>query len=161
MPLLGAEGYRAAWNARARIARPQRPAPGPDGAPARPLRHARRPGARPVPGRPGAAGAGTGCRGLSGRRDRLRGDPRGRPAPGRRAGPPHPDLDRDLGPRGAHGPARGRLMAGALGWSTDQTDREVRHYLARVEAERASQGQADDETADAVRMGAPEIVPLA
>jgi glycerol-3-phosphate dehydrogenase len=53
------------------------------------------------------------------------------------------------------------LMAGVLGWSEAQVDREVRHYLARVEAERASQNQPDDETADAVRLGAPEIVPLA
>ncbi|MBL8929773.1 MAG: glycerol-3-phosphate dehydrogenase/oxidase [Kineosporiaceae bacterium] len=57
-------------------------------------------------------------------------------------------------------PHAARLMAGVLGWSTDQTDREIRHYLARVEAERASQAQLDDETADAVRMGAPEIAPV-
>jgi glycerol-3-phosphate dehydrogenase len=37
----------------------------------------------------------------------------------------------------------------------------VSHYLARVEAERTSQQQADDATADAARLGAPEIVPLA
>jgi glycerol-3-phosphate dehydrogenase len=30
-----------------------------------------------------------------------------------------------------------------------------------VEAERASQEQPDDETADATRLGAPEVVPLA
>ena len=58
-------------------------------------------------------------------------------------------------------PQAGALMAGVLGWSADQLDREVRHYLARVEAERASQAQLDDEAADAVRMGAPEIVPVA
>jgi glycerol-3-phosphate dehydrogenase len=58
-------------------------------------------------------------------------------------------------------PHAARLMAGVLGWSEAQVDREVQHYLARVEAERASQRQADDETADAVRVGAPEIVPLA
>jgi len=58
-------------------------------------------------------------------------------------------------------PHAARLMAGLLGWSPAQVDREVRHYLARVEAERASQNQPDDETADAVRLGAPEIVPLA
>jgi glycerol-3-phosphate dehydrogenase len=58
-------------------------------------------------------------------------------------------------------PHAAALMADVLGWSAEQIDREVRHYLARVEAERASQTQADDETADAVRMGAPEIVPLA
>jgi glycerol-3-phosphate dehydrogenase len=53
------------------------------------------------------------------------------------------------------------LMASALGWSEQQTAREVTHYLARVQAERASQQQPDDETADSARLGAPEIVPLA
>ena len=51
-------------------------------------------------------------------------------------------------------------MAGALGWSPEQIDREVEHYTARVRAERASQEQPDDETADAARLGAPEVVPL-
>jgi hypothetical protein len=32
--------------------------------------------------------------------------------------------------------------------------------LLRVEAERASQRQPDDQTADAARLGAPDIVPL-
>jgi glycerol-3-phosphate dehydrogenase len=58
-------------------------------------------------------------------------------------------------------PHAARLMAGVLGWSEAQTEREARHYLARVEAERASQEQPDDETADSARMGAPDIVPLA
>jgi glycerol-3-phosphate dehydrogenase len=53
------------------------------------------------------------------------------------------------------------LMAPILGWSDEQQRKEVEHYLARVEAERASQQQPDDETADSARMGAPEIVPLA
>jgi len=53
------------------------------------------------------------------------------------------------------------LMAPVLGWSDEQRRKEVEHYLARVEAERASQQQPDDETADSARMGAPEIVPLA
>ncbi len=53
------------------------------------------------------------------------------------------------------------LMASVLGWSEEQVDREVEHYEARVVAERASQEQPDDETADAVRVGAPEVVPLA
>jgi glycerol-3-phosphate dehydrogenase len=53
------------------------------------------------------------------------------------------------------------LMAKVLGWSDDQQTKEIEHYLARVEAERASQQQPDDETADSARMGAPEIVPLA
>ena len=53
------------------------------------------------------------------------------------------------------------LMAPVLGWSDEQQRKEIEHYLARVEAERASQQQPDDETADSARMGAPEIVPLA
>jgi glycerol-3-phosphate dehydrogenase len=53
------------------------------------------------------------------------------------------------------------LMAPVLGWSDEQQGKEIEHYLARVEAERASQQQPDDETADSARMGAPEIVPLA
>jgi glycerol-3-phosphate dehydrogenase len=57
-------------------------------------------------------------------------------------------------------PHAARLMAGVLGWSEEQVEREVQHYLARVEAERASQVQPDDESADAARVGAPEIVPL-
>jgi len=53
------------------------------------------------------------------------------------------------------------LMAPVLGWSAEQQRKEIEHYLARVKAERASQQQPDDETADSARMGAPEIVPLA
>ncbi|GAY09845.1 glycerol-3-phosphate dehydrogenase/oxidase [Pseudonocardia sp. N23] len=54
-----------------------------------------------------------------------------------------------------------RLMASVLGWSDEQVGREAEHYRKRVEAERESQKMPDDETADAARMGAPEIVPLA
>ena len=53
------------------------------------------------------------------------------------------------------------LMAPVLGWSEEQQRKEIKHYLARVDAERSSQQQPDDETADSARMGAPEIVPLA
>jgi glycerol-3-phosphate dehydrogenase len=52
------------------------------------------------------------------------------------------------------------LMATVLGWSDEQRTREIEHYLARVEAERASQQQPDDESADSARMRASEIVPL-
>jgi len=52
------------------------------------------------------------------------------------------------------------LMAKPLQWDAHQTEREVEHYRARVAAERASQDQPDDASADAVRLGAPEIVPL-
>jgi glycerol-3-phosphate dehydrogenase len=58
-------------------------------------------------------------------------------------------------------PLAADLMAVVLGWSREQRDKEVEHYLARVEAERLSQEQPDDETADSARLGAPEIVPLA
>jgi glycerol-3-phosphate dehydrogenase len=51
-----------------------------------------------------------------------------------------------------------RLVAPVLGWSDEQVEREVEHYRKRVEAERESQRMPDDETADAARMGAPEIV---
>ncbi len=57
-------------------------------------------------------------------------------------------------------PVAAALMAPVLGWSAAQTAREVEHYLARVEAERLSQEQPDDQTADTARLGAPEIVPL-
>ena len=52
------------------------------------------------------------------------------------------------------------LMAGELGWDKEQVDREVEHYRKRVEAERESQQQPDDLTADAARLGAQDIVPL-
>jgi glycerol-3-phosphate dehydrogenase len=53
-----------------------------------------------------------------------------------------------------------RLMAGPLGWSDHQVEVEVEHYLRRVEAERQSQQQPDDETADSARLGAPDVVPV-
>jgi glycerol-3-phosphate dehydrogenase len=52
------------------------------------------------------------------------------------------------------------LMSGVLGWTTEQTANEIEHYRARVAAERESQDQPDDRTADAARMGAPDIVPI-
>ena len=53
------------------------------------------------------------------------------------------------------------LMSGVLGWTAQQREREIEHYLKRVEAERESQQMPDDETADAARMGAPDVVPVA
>ncbi|AEV86512.1 FAD-dependent oxidoreductase [Actinoplanes sp. SE50] len=52
------------------------------------------------------------------------------------------------------------LMARVLGWTPAQRDREVENYRLRVEAERASQEQQTDETADATRLGAPDVIPL-
>ncbi|MEU8822226.1 glycerol-3-phosphate dehydrogenase/oxidase [Streptomyces sp. NPDC048636] len=64
----------------------------------------------------------------------------------------------DRGTRSAREVAE--LMAGVLGWGQEQTDKEVEHYEKRVEAERESQRQPDDLTADAARLGAPDIIPL-
>ena len=50
-----------------------------------------------------------------------------------------------------------RLVADVLGWDDDTVKREVEHYHARVEAERSSQAQPDDHTADAARMGAADV----
>ncbi|WP_375491322.1 glycerol-3-phosphate dehydrogenase/oxidase [uncultured Jatrophihabitans sp.] len=49
------------------------------------------------------------------------------------------------------------LMAPALGWSEDDVARELEHYEHRVQAERESQHQPDDQTADAARLGAPDV----
>jgi glycerol-3-phosphate dehydrogenase len=53
-----------------------------------------------------------------------------------------------------------QLMAGPLGWSAEQVRREIEHYEQRVAAERESQRMPDDRTADAARLGAPDVVPL-
>ena len=55
-------------------------------------------------------------------------------------------------------PVAARLMADALGWTGEQEANEVNNYLKRVAAERASQSQPDDESADRVRLEAPDIV---
>nr|WP_236051089.1 glycerol-3-phosphate dehydrogenase/oxidase [Nonomuraea cypriaca] len=52
------------------------------------------------------------------------------------------------------------LMAGPLDWDGEQVKREVEYYSKRVEAERRSQEQDTDQDADAIRLGAPEIVPV-
>jgi glycerol-3-phosphate dehydrogenase len=49
------------------------------------------------------------------------------------------------------------LMAQELGWPDDVRRREVEHYRARVQAERNSQAQPDDQGADTARLGAPEV----
>lgn len=48
------------------------------------------------------------------------------------------------------------LAAPILGWDSAAVDREVATYTARVEAEIKSQMQPDDESADALRVVAPE-----
>jgi glycerol-3-phosphate dehydrogenase len=49
------------------------------------------------------------------------------------------------------------LMAPLLGWDEARTKQEIEHYRARVEAERDSQEQPDDQTADAARLSAPDV----
>jgi glycerol-3-phosphate dehydrogenase len=58
-------------------------------------------------------------------------------------------------------PVAAKLMAGVLGWDTEREEREVAYYLKRVAAERESQEQPDDESADRVRLEAPDIVTTA
>ncbi|MBW2294239.1 MAG: glycerol-3-phosphate dehydrogenase/oxidase [Deltaproteobacteria bacterium] len=48
-------------------------------------------------------------------------------------------------------------MGRVLGWDADKRRREVDHYLLRVQAERDSQEQPDDLSADAARLGAPDL----
>ncbi len=53
-----------------------------------------------------------------------------------------------------------QLMGGVLGWSEEQAGVEIEHYRKRVAAELESQQMPDDETADAARLGAADVVPL-
>jgi len=50
-----------------------------------------------------------------------------------------------------------QLVGPILGWSASAQAREIEHYRKRVSAERESQNQLDDQTADASRLGAPEV----
>jgi len=54
-------------------------------------------------------------------------------------------------------PVVAELMADVLGWGEEEKKREVELYLARVAAERDSQTQPDDATAEAARLEAPDI----
>ncbi|RPI22075.1 MAG: FAD-dependent oxidoreductase, partial [Actinobacteria bacterium] len=57
----------------------------------------------------------------------------------------------------AAAPVVADLMAPVLGWDPATVARELEHYRARVAAERDSQEMPDDRTADAARMGAPDV----
>ena len=54
-------------------------------------------------------------------------------------------------------PAVAELIAPVLGWDADTVARELEHYAQRVAAERESQHQRDDLTADSARLGAPDV----
>jgi glycerol-3-phosphate dehydrogenase len=58
---------------------------------------------------------------------------------------------------GAAEPAA-RLMGEVLGWSEDDIEREVEIYRARVDAERRSQMEPEDRAADQVRTSAPDLL---
>ena len=49
------------------------------------------------------------------------------------------------------------LIASVLGWSDEEKRQEIDGYIARVQAERKSQTEPSDESADQVRLEAPEI----
>jgi glycerol-3-phosphate dehydrogenase len=48
-------------------------------------------------------------------------------------------------------------MQPVLGWTDAQTAREVEAYQARVDAERRSQTEPDDSSAEKVRLEAPDV----
>ncbi len=54
-------------------------------------------------------------------------------------------------------PVAARIVAALLGWDEAHQQAEVDVYLQRVAAERESQTMPDDESADAIRLAAPEI----
>ncbi len=54
-------------------------------------------------------------------------------------------------------PVVARRMGEVLGWDDADLAREIEHYEARVAAERQSQRMPDDHTADAARVGAPDV----
>jgi glycerol-3-phosphate dehydrogenase len=57
----------------------------------------------------------------------------------------------------AAGPAA-ELMAGPLGWDGAAVEKEVDHYLRRVEAERQSQAKLTDQEADEARIRSRDVV---
>ena len=57
----------------------------------------------------------------------------------------------------AAAPEVAALVAPVLGWGPADIEREVEHYRLRVAAERDSQVQPDDLSADAARLGAPDV----
>ena len=54
-------------------------------------------------------------------------------------------------------PVAAELMGEVLGWDAARVSEETAIYLARVDAERKSQEQPDDESADRIRLAAPDI----
>ncbi len=57
-------------------------------------------------------------------------------------------------------PVAAALMGEALGWGPSRIAAETENYITRVAAERASQEQPDDASADAVRLRVPDVETL-
>lgn len=55
-------------------------------------------------------------------------------------------------------PVAAALMGKALGWDDERIANETSNYIKRVDAERASQEQPDDQSADRIRLAAPDII---
>jgi glycerol-3-phosphate dehydrogenase len=153
VPLLGAEGFQAVWNARARIA-------GSSGLHVARVEHLlRRYGTLAeevialIESDPSLAQP------LPGTEDYLRaevvyaasheGAVRLGDVLSRRTRISFETFDRGVG---AARPAA-ELMAGILGWDQARIDAEVEHYTAQIAAERAAQTQPDDLSADAAQLG--------
>ena len=58
----------------------------------------------------------------------------------------------------AAAPVVAGLMGRTLGWDESRVEREIAAYHERVVAERASQDQPDDESADRVRLTARDVL---
>jgi glycerol-3-phosphate dehydrogenase len=57
-------------------------------------------------------------------------------------------------------PVAAGLMGDALGWDASRVAAETENYIARVQAERASQEEPDDAAADRVRLRVPDVETL-
>ena len=157
VPLVGAEGYRALWNQRERLA-------GQAGLHVARIEHLLgRYGslidelldliaADPTLGRAAAR-----RRRLPAGRGRLRGQPRGRPAPRRRADPAHPDLDRDLRPRHAAAAETAELMRRACWAGTPSRSSARSSTTGASEAER--EGKRCPPRPRPARLGPPDSYP--
>jgi glycerol-3-phosphate dehydrogenase len=55
-------------------------------------------------------------------------------------------------------PVAAALMGKELGWDDERIQHEITSYLNRVTAERESQEQPDDESADRIRLSVPDVV---
>ena len=161
VPLAGADGYPALWNSRARAGHVLRAARRPDRAPAAPVRDADRRGTRPDRRRP-EPGAGrsraprTTCGSRSCTRSRTR-------APGTwtTCWPGGPTSRSRPGTGACRRPTRSlSSWPGRCGGGPGRWPGNWRTTGCEIAAERKSQEADTDTDADAIRLGAPDIVPV-